>query len=140
MVQTRANFSIRGDLLVPQDITGSLDLVPTIAWMKGDPFQTRTGVHHRPWGIWSLRTDGLVNSADLEDHILFMLQRIEPKRARLVRYLEDPAYLVQVYLWYVGESGYTVKSPLLSRLCSVCELVNFSFFETPESSGDPEGG
>ena len=129
LAQTSVTFGVRADKLIPAEVSASLGLAPSKAWAKGDAFSTRTGPARQPWGIWSLTTRGILESGNLEDHILYVLERLEPRRQQLARYLDDPDYLTQVYLWYVGDLGYTLPSALLSRLCSVCELLNFSFFD-----------
>jgi hypothetical protein len=129
MVKTCVSFGIRAEKLVPAQITAAIDVVPTKAWAKGDAFKTRTGIHQRPWGVWSLRSETKVTAERLEPHIQYILDIIEPKSSALTKYLQDPDYLVQVYIWYVGEVGFTLPSELLARLCAICKLVNFSFFE-----------
>ena len=133
MVETSASFSLRADELVPAEVTALLGIAPTAAWARGDVFTNRTGPHEQPWGIWRVdsRKEG-VQAAELEHHIRYLLERLEPRRASLARFLRDPKYLVQTYLWYVGTGGFTLSSSLLGRLCTICNLVNLSFFEIDE--------
>src|SRR5258705_280356 len=86
--RTHASFGIRSDDLVPAEISSLLHLTPRRSWAKGDLINTRSGVHPRPWGIWSISTDEAVTSPEMEKHIFHLLNILEPRAQSVKALLE----------------------------------------------------
>jgi hypothetical protein len=127
-------FSIRSDNLIPEEISNLLALEPTQAWGKGDFFVNGTGTHQRPWGVWSLSSERVVDSLNVQDHLLFILELLEPKQSAIAQLLGKPDHMAQMYVWHVGEVGFSLSSSTLKRACSMCHTINFSYFSTDASS------
>jgi hypothetical protein len=85
-------------------------------------------MHQRPWGIWSLSSENALDSPMVEDHILFLLELLEPKGPAVEQLKASPGFLIQLYVWHVGEAGFSLSSSVLQRACSICHSINFSFF------------
>lgn len=123
-------FSIRGDQVVPNTITSLLGVTPSYAFAKGDEFRSASGIHRRGSGVWQLRSEGAVQSTDLEVHAGFILQQLEPKRDIIATYVNSAEYFVCVRVRcemfeQVGSFGFS--SNMLARLSSLCEEVIFTF-------------
>ena len=71
------SFGIRGDQLIPSEVTRIIGIEPSKAWKKGETYQSRfrkedasIGIQKasRPWGIWEISSKGNVLSDNIEDH------------------------------------------------------------------------
>lgn len=82
---TKAYATIRfaGDLLIPDQITRLLRIVPTLAYAKGEPYRRSPSappVTGRT-GVWYFCTDGIVAGNRLPDHLVFLLRQVIPDPA-----------------------------------------------------------
>ena len=55
-------FGVRSGNASPEDISAALGLEPSRAFAKGDEFESCSGIHERPWGVWQLRSDDHVHN------------------------------------------------------------------------------
>lgn len=120
------DWCIRSDRLDALKITNELSIQPSRAWAKGDTYTSKsldvetgriTQVSRvRPWGIWGIGTKGMVNSSEVEPHILFLLELLEPKKNVIRHYLENPEENTVRFTirWEsnVGHGGFAVSSRL----------------------------
>ncbi len=134
-----ASYVIRSDILIPDTITSELDLQPTHAFAKGEKYlgkvydpQTKitTDVwRERPWGVWRIDTNALDLSLKVEDHILYLLSVLEPKRNRINYYLENKEeYTVSFYIEResLNPSSIEIMSKTLERMSMLCHYSEFS--------------
>jgi hypothetical protein len=123
---SHATFSIRSDALAPAEVTAALGIAPTRAWAKGEPYTSRAGLRHRPWGMWHLGTQGVVVSRSPEQQALHLLQLLEP-RAEVVRpYVSAPNYLVRVLFWWESvteTAGFDLSSGTVARLAALSNYI-----------------
>jgi len=71
-----AYFSLRGLDFDPEEITTKVGLIPTKTWKAGDLINPKATVCRKENG-WSLKSE-LDESIDLEDHVRYLLQKLEP--------------------------------------------------------------
>jgi len=125
--------------LDPESITTELGIQPSWSFKGGDTFLSRTPdgrggyvlvEHQRPWTVWGLRTDQLVESNELDHHCRVLLDLLEPRRAVLEKYLGQPdVYHVGIKIrteqsgWIIS---YGLSSELLIRLSNLCHDIGFS--------------
>lgn len=124
------SFGIRGDSLVPEEISSLLGMQPSHAFARGDEYHSVTGTRKHPWGVWQLRSETSISSLDVEDHAQFILGQLEPKREIIDRYVENREFYVDVRIWCESDAetiGYTVSSSTIARLAVLCNEFNFSF-------------
>ncbi len=135
------DFRIRSDILRPQEISNQFGILPTKAWAKGEKFQSKrrdpktkqvcVEWRERPWGMWHLDTENLVSELKVEKHILYLLDRLEPKKSQLAEYLErQNDYSISFYIHWepLNDWGsYELDSSLLSRMSTLCHYVEFAF-------------
>jgi hypothetical protein len=50
---------------------------PSLSFSIGDNVQSRSGIHKRERGVWQLKSADEIASDDLQDHINWLLQKIE---------------------------------------------------------------
>lgn len=72
-------LNLRGDHLVPEEVSTALGLVPTEAWRKGDP--DRAGERYPPMktGCWRLHSEESQNPVqDHAEHLLSKIRHLDP--------------------------------------------------------------
>ena len=134
--ETHADFGFRSELLDVRKITKLLGIEPTRAWNKGDLFESRTGIYARPWGVWGLWTVDMVRDREIGPHIERMLHELEPKVDIIRRIAQDMQATRLIYFWWNSPgptAGYSVPSPMMLRLCALCDTLNFTFRYHEES-------
>ena len=73
----KVEFCITGNGLRPEEITGSLNVIPTKTWLEGDPLQgTKLRRKHNGWCL-SLKDEA--SSLDLDANISELLRFLLPK-------------------------------------------------------------
>lgn len=80
-----ATLVVSGDEVNPDTVSEILGLSPSRAFKAGDPYSRG---HVRRHGMWALSSHEAVVSEDLEDHVRWLLDRIEPVQAVLHDYLQ----------------------------------------------------
>jgi Domain of unknown function (DUF4279) len=76
--ETFASLRLYGDALVPEDISRVIHLEPTDSASKGMKIVVSSGKSRSaPTGRWIVQTRGKISSANLEEHIKWILDRLE---------------------------------------------------------------
>jgi uncharacterized protein DUF4279 len=106
-----AGLNFAGDRLKPDRITALLGTEPTLAYRKGEIYKRSRGHEMRGrTGLWRLTTSGQLESADLNEHLAYLLEvlfpagstkLVEPLRA-LMREFDLEA---DVDCFWYGEQG-----------------------------------
>jgi hypothetical protein len=115
------SLGVYGDSLEPDEITKLLGQTPTRSGRKGDVrLSPRTNVKLPTWknSFW-LCTSPLPDHEPLERHLLWIIDRMEPKR-QMLRELAKK-YKVQFICGFSsenGQGGCTFDSELLGRISS----------------------
>jgi hypothetical protein len=140
---THADFALRSDTLDPIKITSVLGLEPERSWKQGDPFETRTGTHRRPWGIWTISSHLEIVSDDPTHHLLWLLERLERRRETLADIRRQMSSVARIYVrWNTNAStaGYSLDSSLVARLCEICDRfdITFSYKSIPGEESDDD--
>jgi hypothetical protein len=138
------DFCIRSDSLDPKAITLRLGIKPTRSWAKGEKYtgkafnpKTRKVVQVRrthPWGIWALNSAYLSSAKRVEQHVLCLLRKLEPKKALLQRYLADhKRYALRFVIWWEpldAVGSYSLSSDVLKRMARLSHCTEFDFIGT----------
>jgi len=74
--ETFVTFRVRGEF-DPSVISRSLHLTPSSTWVAGDP--VGASGRTRTFSGWFLETRGTVRSNEIEEHLEWVLERIEPR-------------------------------------------------------------
>ena len=76
--ETFASLCLYGDALVPAQITAALGVAPSDAAPKGERATSSSGkTRTAPTGRWILASQGQVDSTNTEEHVAWLLDRIE---------------------------------------------------------------
>lgn len=131
---THVTYGISGDFSDATEITSLLEIQPSRAFGKGDEYighldRNTSGVQRRPYGVWTLASIPAIASDDPLDHVLFIVNIIEPKidiisELRNSRGLRTGAWISEAR--WEGKLGYGFPAELLTRLCRLCDDVSFS--------------
>ena len=109
--ETHVTFWILGDTLDPGRVTAVLGIGPTYATRKGE-LTPRTRIPS-PMGSWSLETEGRLASTSLERHVAYLLDVLEPAKAQVRSFADDPSLRVEFHCYWMSETGH--GGPILSR-------------------------
>ena len=92
------NFGIRGNELSPDEVTTALEITPTKSWKRGDIYNSRYKDRDgsikyrqatRPCGIWELSSVAFTKSTVLEDHAVFIYEKLSPSIGQLEKFIDD---------------------------------------------------
>jgi hypothetical protein len=134
-------FTIRSDDLQPSVVTAELGIQPSWAFSKGENYSARRirpetkeiidVQGQRPWGVWAMDTKSL--DKDVHNHILYLINMLEPKRGELERYLrqKDNFQIGFSIQWSPVEGNfgsYEINSEILIRMSRLSHYIEFSFF------------
>lgn len=136
---SHALFSVRSEILNPAAISAGLGITPSEAWAQDEEYLSKSGLRRRPWGMWHLSTEGVVESRSPEQQALYLLERLEPKTDFLRRFVEDPEYLVLVSFWWESLDnigGFELSSGTASRLAAISNYVGFTVIGSCEAEAD----
>src|SRR4051812_35211633 len=101
--QTWATLRIWGKDLDAQDISAQLQISASYGHRRGDPRGVKGAWPH---GIWTLTSEEQVASTDLQYHIEWLLERLEPARDVLHTLLADPGYQADVFCFWESATGH----------------------------------
>lgn len=137
------DFRIRSDILDPVVLTKEIGYKPTRAWARDEEYIGKTMdpktkkvsrlKRKKPWGMWAIDTGELMTSKRVEEHALFLLDILEPKKDKINNYLKRKnQYVISFYIrWEPVETGgsYEVASKTLRRMTSLCHYFEFNFLD-----------
>ena len=118
--RTWATIRLTDADLDPADVTRRLGIEPTTAFRRGDAFGRGFA---RTLGSWELTSEGQVATNDLEEHLAWLLDRIEPTSGPFNAVRADGIDAdIFCFLETRGHGGPTFSPHLMGRLAAL-ELV-----------------
>jgi hypothetical protein len=114
-----ASLRFTGDRLEPGRITDILGAPPKTAYRKGEIYRRSRGHEVRGrTGLWLLSSNGAVDSADLNEHLTYLLAILFPANGeelveRLRTLMEDNGLEADVSCFWYGEHG--ARPPVVSE-------------------------
>lgn len=127
-----ATLRIYGHDLDPAKVTDALGVEPTSSQKRGD----KVGPEHRkrelPVGGWFLTSKGYVESDDIADHILWLLEHVSSTLPS-VRII-DEVTLVNIFCcWHLSgwNEGCRIDSSLLLELGRLGVSLDFDVYNWP---------
>jgi hypothetical protein len=146
------SFRIRSDKLDPTEITTRLGIQPSRAWAKGEKYLGKIGDpvnrkisevwRPRPWGVWDIHTEEQGDIREARQHILNLVNILEPHKEALRYYLERPdEYTISFYSYFEpldGVGSYVIPSELLVRMAELSHFVEFQFFHVESAREENE--
>lgn len=130
--RTNASFRIVGESLDPRVITPKLGIVPSYSHPSGHKKWLKNGqvVKYRN-GVWLLSSEDRVVSTSIERHLIYLLERLEPRKSEILEFVNCPSFDVDFSCTWVSSTGHggpVLSSDLLIRLSSLCNLLSFDFY------------
>jgi len=130
------SYRIRlSDDLLPNTVTSVLDIQPTFSFSRGDKYLSKTRDPEtkvitdvwleRSLSIWRIDTKNMDLPRTVEDHILYLLSILEPKRGNLVSFLEKCSGSFYVEQRTIYPDAIEVSSEILGRMNKLCHFVQF---------------
>jgi hypothetical protein len=122
---TFASIRFAGDRLEPDRLTNILDAVPSTAYRKGEVYKRGRGHEVRGrTGLWLLSSDGCLDSADLNEHLEYLLTIILPEHAKerlaqlhkLMREDGIEAYVASFWHGDYGAPAPSIRDDVRTRL------------------------
>ena len=112
------------------DLSSQLGVPASHSFQLGDEVVTRTGIHKRGRSVWQLRSAGNVDSSNLDDHLAWILNKIEPFRHTIQQYLDDPEVEVHIRIncrCPDAIGGVSIQSATMQRLTMLSERIDIGF-------------
>lgn len=128
--ETYVSLCLYGDDLDPGVISETLGLTPSSAARKGETRVSPRGKTHRaPTGRWILESDGQVASACTEEHLAWLLDRIEAAGVRPARLPNVQRASVSCF-WFSpdGQRGPEFSVEVLRRLVAAELPLELHFY------------
>jgi hypothetical protein len=138
---TYITYRIRSDVIDPKEISKELCLQPDNSHYKGEKYlgnswnpETRKVV--KIWtihdiGIWNYSTKNKIESKRVEEHILYLLDRIEPASTFLEKLLEQSeVYTISLLIHWVPLDVYgsfQVMRSTITRIAKLCHFIEYYY-------------
>jgi hypothetical protein len=125
-----ASFFLRGKGLDTDALTMLLKITPSYKFKEGDLYG-RKKEHLREYGLWSFDSSGQVQSTDLVDHVLWVVEQLEPVQTNLASLLSQKdihAELTVVFNLFTREWKVSLPPQLLKRIASLDILLGISIY------------
>jgi uncharacterized protein DUF4279 len=81
--ETFATFRLFGDLLDVSEVTRRLGLEPDAAYHEGEPNPAWRQPHASKTGVWEFTSKGRIESPHLEEHLVYLIEKVEPVKQDL---------------------------------------------------------
>jgi hypothetical protein len=115
--KTHVTFRLMGPTLDLSQVTSVLGLEPSKAFAEGEKVENLT--HPSRPVIWMLSTQALVSSTSLEKHLRFLLDKLEPRSARLLELVREQSLEMDFFCYWLsatGHGGPELSAETLSRI------------------------
>lgn len=110
-------FILQGEPVDPDQITEVLGVLPARRFKKGDSYGKKG--NKRPIGLWSISSRDIVESGDLQKHIVWILDLLEPVKDKLANFVSqegiDASFKV-VFNLFIHEWDDVISSTFIKRI------------------------
>jgi hypothetical protein len=88
-------FFIKGEDIDPDEISNRVGIIPAYKYKSGD-LHGKNNQMVRKIGLWSITSSGMVNSSDLQLHIEWLLDILEPVKNQLNSIISKPDVYAEI--------------------------------------------
>ena len=106
--EVHATFRLSHETLVPQDISNALELDPSHSHRKGDRNLGKEGREYTPYkiGVWTFSSKGKLASTDLNEHINWVLTKLDKKK-EIIKEYQDNGFQSDVFCFWSAKCDNT---------------------------------
>jgi hypothetical protein len=132
--RTYASFRLIGDALVPDDVTNTLQLKPTVAHAAGETLSgmaTSRRCKSQRTGVWSLNTRIVAKSTSLERHLISLLDVLEPRAEALEAIRKQQCLQGDFFCFWESKSGHGgpgLSASVLERIAALDADLEIDFY------------
>jgi hypothetical protein len=132
---TYAVFQLHGNDVDPNALTRVLGISPSYGCTKAavSPFEGFPASD--PTGVWAVSSEGKLFSTNLERHLLFLMDVLEPVRAKILQTVEAHRATARFFCpwWTVSGQGGPVLSPqILARISDLQASLRIDYHGLPD--------
>lgn len=128
--KTYAAFRLLGDLLNPIEITSRLGIIPSKAFAKGQVWD-KAGIRNCATGIWKLSSKGHLETTSLENHLIFLLEQLEPITSGIIQSIGELSLQADFFCYWLSATGHggPILSPtVLRRISNLQASLSLDFY------------
>jgi len=128
-----ASFRLMGDDLDPAAITSALGIKPSMSHRKDDQRKGESGTRRWRSGLWDLDSEDAlaVAGTHLEDHLCWLLDRLDPHAATVRRLIADRGLRADFWCGYfMGQANSSVGSSAgtLERMAALGAALSLDIY------------
>jgi len=112
-------ISIRGKGLIPQEVTNSLGLTPSISFSQGD-YRNKTDKWKHNY--WSFSSQDKIQSLDLASHLEWIINQIEPVKAKFLEILNKNDIAAEIRCFWILPSDHEALSLNVDLIKKIADL------------------
>jgi hypothetical protein len=127
---THASFRLGGDGLVTADVETRTGLTGDFSAEKDQLRKSAGRAIRQPKGVWYISSKDRVGSTNLERHILYLLEILEPVKRQLLDVVHEQSLSADFYCYWVsatGQGGPEVTAETLGRISDLDATLGFEF-------------
>lgn len=131
--ETHATFRILADNLEPEEISAALRILPSTSARKGEPNPLLHSARPLPCrtGCWMLTSEERVTSTNLEAHLVFLLDQLEPERRKIKELSKLDDTRVELHCYWMSETGQGgpfLSANVLERIVALGVDLDFDLY------------
>jgi hypothetical protein len=126
--RTYASLILRGKELDPQKITDFIGISPSKSFKRGDK---RKNDKVWPHGYWELDSTGFVNSADLEPHLEWLGDHIDPAKLSLSKIISETGIDAELSCFWILPTNHvslSLNTKLLNQIALLGVKLEFDIY------------
>lgn len=121
--EIRASFALSGFDCDPEKLTKEFGIEPN--W-------TRNVKKKGPWNVWGISTKGIIHSMYVEDHLMYLLDKLEPIAPEMQKYADDFAVSITCRIFREADCPFglgqiDIPTDLLICISHLCKTVVVSY-------------
>ena len=132
-IRTWATLRIAEPDVDPKEITAFLGVTPSNSFSGGQRRGNSQVLHKH--GQWSITSENVVTSDNLEAHIAWVLDQVEPASSRLRELLTRPRVKADIFCFWESpfmNSGITLSASLMARAAALGLTVGIDIYSAYE--------
>jgi len=110
---------LRGKNLVPQEVVDAIGIKPSKSFKRGD---IRVGTKKWPHGYWELSSKGAVQSSDLQVHLEWLIEQLEPIKTQLTKIIHQEGIDASLSCFWIMPTTHESLSLSGSLLIQIASL------------------